>query len=174
LALPDSCADTPLIEIVDELWERRALIGVGNVHSGPMIRPRPANYPGRCWLSKNIEGAEISNTSRGPPLATIDLDETRSAAPPPFLPERTAAFGINAIARIRPDVGGKQTRLCARYSTPLLSHSLKLLYIVRGLNADRICEFRQEINGAQRDGEVRRPSVVWPSRRLRYGAPFAD
>jgi hypothetical protein len=24
------------------------------------------------------------------------------------------------------------------------------------------------------DGEVRRPSVVWPSRRLRYGAPFAD
>jgi hypothetical protein len=24
------------------------------------------------------------------------------------------------------------------------------------------------------DGEVRRPSVVCPSRRLRYGAPFAD
>jgi hypothetical protein len=24
------------------------------------------------------------------------------------------------------------------------------------------------------DGDVRRPSVVWPSRRLRYSAPFAD
>jgi hypothetical protein len=73
---------------------------------------------------------------------------------------------VLSIANNEPkgEKGTKQTGLCARYSTLGLPHSLKQLYIVRGLDADRMCEVQAGDHAAS---QGRRADEIAAARRCK-------